>query len=252
MKKIDFDGLRNCRDIGGCRTTDGHEVKTGYILRSDSLQALSEKDVCFLKENYQLRLIIDLRTDVEIEEKPDVMIGGARYARIPIFRSSTVGVTRETGIMGVLNNVPDMVRLYWYMVSDPDAASQFGTVIKEIISCDGGVIYHCTAGKDRTGLVTMMLYGMLGVSEDEIMKDYLATNDYALPEARAFYEMSLKKNGDETAARGIYKAFSADKDFLGSALTFIHMKYGSISDYCRKALDITDKEASDFRSRMLI
>ena len=250
--KTAFEGARNCRDIGGILSSDGWRVKTGHILRSDSLHSLSVGDIRKLQDICHLSLVIDLRNAVEFEEKPDIQIPNVRYLHVPLFQDSVIGMTRENGVLEAARHVPDMSMLYRLIVSEPYSVSQVSVAIREIMGCTAGsVVFHCTAGKDRTGIITMLLYGLLDVSENMIIEDYLKSNETAVSDAQAHYEMVLEATGDETTAEGIRKAYIADEDYLKSALDYIHSEYGSIQDYCRKALAISDREAEAFRARML-
>ena len=248
-----FEGLRNVRDLGGAVTGDGSTVSCGHILRSGSLHALSSQDIQVLQSDYQLSLVIDLRTVMEREQLPDIEIPGCTSLHCPLFQEQAVDLTREKGIEENELALPDLAKLYRFMVSDETSVSQLSRAVKAIIGCEtGGVLYNCTAGKDRMGIVSMLVYGMLGVSETQIMEDYLMSNETASKDAEALSENILKKTGNRMIAEGLKKAFLADSSYLQSALDYIHSEYGNIVDYCRDALQISEPEQAQFRTRLLI
>ena len=157
----------NLRDLGGFPVGEDRKVRYGVLYRSGNLYNLSKKDSEKLI-NAGISLIIDIRTPIEVEENPDVILPGVTYIYTPFLTDSTVGITHNTGSnpvlivkkmrhdkQALLNLLPNMEELYLKMVTDSNTKKQIGKALSELIDAvlDGKrVLFHCTAGKDRTGV----------------------------------------------------------------------------------------------------
>ena len=140
-----------------------------------------------LLDDFDVRTVIDLRTEEERREKPDPEDGleGVRFDDAPVLNTSTLGVTREGGIKGalkMLRAVQDdpaqiMMDIYERMVLDEASQRGFASFFDDVLDTpDGAVLWHCTIGKDRAGLAAMLLLHVLGASHEDILRDYEATN----------------------------------------------------------------------------
>ena len=98
IKRIPLCGVENTRDLGGFETTDGRKIKKHRLIRSGELAKLTKGDIEKLKNEYNLKIVIDLRTDMEIEHKPDPEIDGVEFRHIPFVDTATLGITREKNI----------------------------------------------------------------------------------------------------------------------------------------------------------
>lgn len=181
----------NLRDLGGIQLADG-TVPYGRYLRSGKLSILSPRLCQQLCLKYGIGCVIDLRTPLEIEEYPDPLPEGVRYVQMPIFSDATIGITREKGSDPMkmiqrfkqhpemlLSQIPDFQQLYHTMVTSPESRRQLDQVVallRQNASQGICTLFHCTAGKDRTGVVSMALLLGLGASKESIVKDYLLTN----------------------------------------------------------------------------
>ena len=179
---IELEGLPNTRDIGGIRAADGRYVKHARLLRSGALAGATERDLEVLLDDFDVRTVIDLRTEEERREKPDPEDGleGVRFDDAPVLNTSTLGVTREGGIKGalkMLRAVQDdpaqiMMDIYERMVLDEASQRGFASFFDDVLDTpDGAVLWHCTIGKDRAGLAAMLLLHVLGASHEDILRD---------------------------------------------------------------------------------
>ena len=195
-----------------------------------------------LKKQYGLCKIIDLRTRYEVNEKPDVTIDGVEYINIPVFDESVLGITREekTDMQAMgLAEIPNMPDLYVRMVTDEDSVSPLSKIINIIADNeDGAVLWHCTEGKDRCGLVSALFLSMLGVDRDTILKDYLETNVSATKRAEGFYEAIVEKTGNVEKALEVKEAFLASEEYFNAAFDAILSKYSSVLEYIEKELKV--------------
>ena len=250
MQNLSIQGLINARDLGGLVTTDGKQVRKRKLIRADALNNLTSAGIEKLRD-YGLNTIIDLRTETERDEKPDPGIQDVAMLQIPIFEEETAGITREKDSTAKMSSVPDMSRLYRHMVSDDHSVAQLAKVVTAIMKVNTGcVLFHCTAGKDRTGVVAMLLLGILGVSDEDILEDYIYTNATGADVAYAYSNMVLKKTGNEALAESVKRAFLADESYLLGAMSVIE-GCGGYDQFFRKQLGVADEEIDHFRKRML-
>ena len=220
----------NLRDLGGI----GGVVPRGLFLRSGKLSVLTADECARLCAKHHVGCVIDLRTPLESAEFPDPLPKDITYLQIPLLRDSTVGITHETGSdpMTIIRQlrkhperlkemVPDFKSLYRDIVTDSFGREQLDKVVTTLKENAGkGVctLFHCTAGKDRTGIVSMALLRSYGVSDKEIVSDYIRTNRNALmPTLRKCVGIFFLTRNWELV-RTAYKSFMADKDLIQTAM----------------------------------
>ncbi len=251
-----LDGTVNERDLGGMVTADNRRIRKGLFLRTDSLDRLTDNDLISLRDKYKVSIVIDLRNEEESGQKPDRMIEGARYSQIPLFVMAQAGVTREEDTVEMTDGVPDMENLYRIMVASDKVSQKLGNALRLVMNNtqDGRQkcsLFHCVAGKDRTGILAMLILGILGVSEEDIMEDYLLTNVTGQEIAGKIADDIKKLTGNAEMAERVLIAYTANESFLMSALDYIHSEYGTIPEYCKGKLKISEEEMEAFRERVL-
>lgn len=253
MENIKLKGSKNIRDLGGIKTSDGKTVKPHMLLRGGVLNKLTDEDLAVLTNEYNLKTVIDLRTDIEAEEKPDRIPQGVKREHILIFDDAAAGITHEKGTSktALLDNLPDMSAMYRMMATDDFTVAQFAKVIKTVLESDGTVLFHCTEGKDRTGLTAFFLLTILGVPFETAFEDYLFTNTVAEKRGRKYKRLVRFIRSSEIADT-VYHAFRAEKEFLQSAVDGINEKYGSMDAFLRDGLLVTDEMREKFRNKYLI
>ena len=260
-RRLCLSGAPNTRDLGGLKTTDGRTVRSGRLLRSGALGQLTESDIQLL-QSIPLRTVVDFRTDREISEKPDLDIPGVRLLHCPILPQLT-GVTRELGEDGMpayfrmaleVGMTADtwMAGLYLPLVESEYSQSHYREFFRILMQhTDGALLYHCTIGKDRVGVATMLLLSALGVDRDTIMEDYLLTTPYTEQNRKAVCREAMAYT-DDPAAQFALEAFeSARKSYLNAAYQSIEQNYGSVDTYLSKVLEIDTKERKLLRTLYL-
>ena len=256
MRKISFDGIVNARDLGGLKTGAGAVIRKGCLLRSANLSQASERDIAALTDYYHLRMIIDMRTPMAARMKPDAEIAGAQYLPMPLFDDAMIGVSHESDrdYAHRRQMMPDLKDLYRMMVTRPECRERFGLVLKRIMEHDfskGAVLWHCSEGKDRCGLVTAFILSALGVPEKTIMEDYLLTNETSVARAEYYYSESLKNGADPEVAESVRNAFIVKEEYLLSAMAAIGEAYHDMEQYLRGGLGLTEELIGSFRARIL-
>ena len=165
----------NWRDVGGYRTNDGQWVRMGKIYRADQLDKVSTNDMTLI-DQLNPAVIIDLRTQSERTREPDMIPPRARGLVLDVAadaHGSIGGDMREAmAAIAAGKGVEMLTAANRDFVALPGAQKAYSAMIRELLrEQDGAVVYHCTAGKDRTGWATAIILGLLGVPRETIMAD---------------------------------------------------------------------------------
>lgn len=159
MKIYNLNLTMNTRDLGGYKTLDGKEVVYNRFIRSDALRYITEEDKLFLIHN-KFTTSIDMRTEYVISRYPSLLKDDPRfeYYNIPLVEGSGIPLTDENAS-----------NLYIRMVNNKE---KFYRIFRIIIDAKSNVIFNCTAGKDRTGVIACLLLLLANVSREDILDDY--------------------------------------------------------------------------------
>ncbi|MCM1500619.1 MAG: tyrosine-protein phosphatase [Clostridium sp.] len=207
---LQFEGIRNARDFS--------EYGNRLCIRAAHLHDMTDGDVEILRNTCHLQTVIDLRTGMEREEAPDRVVDGVCYYSIPLFDEAMIGISHEknTDSMAGAGAVPDMAGLYRDIVTTDSSVEQIKKVMKIILASDreGAVLWHCTEGKDRCGIISALYMMTLGADDEAIMRDYLKTNETAEKRAEMYYQKALEKSGNEILANKVRNAFLAKSEYM--------------------------------------
>lgn len=257
-----FEGLPNTRDVGGLPAAEGRYVKHARLLRSGALDRATTRDLEVLVDDFDLRTVIDLRTEEERHEHPDPQDGltDVRFVDAPVLSTSTFGVTREGGMMSALKTLRTLQKdpasimetVYESMVLDEQSQRGFASFFDDVLATEeGSVLWHCTVGKDRAGLAAAFLLQALGVPREAIERDYLATNRYVESEAQSIMDTLASHGLAGKLDKSIHVINSADPRFLQAAFNAVEREYGSLDAYVRDQLGVTDEKRDALRARYL-
>jgi protein-tyrosine phosphatase len=226
-RRIRLPGTVNLRDVGGYPAGSrggtggggpaGETVRWGTLLRSDALHRLDDSGRTALSA-LGLRTVIDLRTDEEVRAAPSALDDtGARTFHVPLFDAAAIG-----------RLPPELAAIYRYMIDDCGAA--IATAIGRLCA-DGALpaLVHCTAGKDRTGLVVALVLEVIGVPDEIIAADYALSGAY-------LDTSTTSAIGRIRAISGIGRwldlgALGASPQIIHDALARIRTRSGTVSDY---------------------
>ena len=246
----------NYRDLGGLKTADGREIKPYMLIRGTALFAPGPISIKALKECYNLKTIIDLRTIKERLEKPDVEIEGVDVFHMPIIDEAVAGISHEKKVrsMKSLLMMPPMDELYVNMVTK-DSLDNLVKVLKFILTLPlqkYSVVFHCTAGKDRTGVVSALLLSFLGVDRATVIQDYLLTNRNVQFKATMAYIGLLLTKGNHKLAHKIKHYFMAEPDFIKASLNRLEKDFGSLEEFFKQKLGFSEEEKKFILDKFLI
>lgn len=249
MKNISLRGAKNVRDLGGIVTTDGRSIQPHRLLRSSHLNAVTDRDINRLLNAYQLTTVIDLRNTAEKLELPNAVISGVHYEELPVFDGNVPGMSHES--KQNLDAIPDMRALYAYVMNS-ECLTNLAAIVRRIVTAeetDYAILYHCTEGKDRTGMVTALLLLLLGVSREDIMADYLYTNKVNHKKAVFYYWLVRLFKHNKQAAEMVHQVYMAKKAYLNEVFKAVD-RIGWDS-FRHNVLQLTDSQIRAFQNRIL-
>nr|WP_209044339.1 tyrosine-protein phosphatase [Brevibacterium marinum] len=239
MDRIDIEGTFNFRDIGGSPTSAGEStVEVGKVYRSDGLAQLTDKARADIRA-LGIRTVIDLRDIGERSKLPDALDGlDVNHIELPIFddrffpakQLSIEEMKRVAEETGMDLSDRSLSRIYDLMID------HFGPRLAKAVdiiadSCEGGVIFHCSAGKDRTGVIAAFVLTLLGVGRHEILDEYSITSRHL---SGGFLENIVKNFADAGISGNLAEtATAAPPELMAKVLDSIDAKYGDngVEDY---------------------
>jgi protein-tyrosine phosphatase len=266
---IDVPGLKNVRQLGGLIGFEGKTVKKDLLIRTQNLSRIEDSGISFLQQ-YNVKLLADLRMSFERERDPDHMIPGAEYVTYPIFdedklgdvmsglRSKSPGDGRDL-LAGAIRLAQDkdmqdyMEIMYTSTVASPYSQKMYSAFLKDILKKEGGcILWHCTAGKDRAGLAAVFILSILGVSRQDILDDYMLTN-VAYSDMTGALLMKADELGADQRVKDTLMAMSGVcEKYMIEALDLIDEEYGGMDKYISDRLSISEEEKEIFRKYYLI
>jgi protein-tyrosine phosphatase len=249
----------NFRDLGGYRSADGRRVRFGQLYRSGELCEISGEDAERLAE-LGLRTVIDLRSQREVEAKgPDRLPDGAEVVNVAIDPGDLGPIVNPAFVSGDFSGIPpDLLhginRSYVH-----ECRPQLGTLLS--LAADPArrpLVFHCTQGKDRAGIVAAILLSTLGIPWEGVLEDYLLSNTQRRAAATAGLDtlgrQSARKRGiepDEVDLTNIRGLFFVDPAYLGAARDEIHTIYGSVGAFIEEGLGWSGSELARLRDELL-
>ena len=261
--RVELTSVRNARELGGYRTADGMTVKSGVLLRTGRLDDISDEDKYILQNQYHVSDVIDFRMDMERVKTnfPD----GAEYHHVDIIDDSQLGEKADKGGLPEMSageflqfiETAENLGIFgenMYITFLESAVGQKGykEFLEILVKANGAVLWHCTSGKDRTGLAALLILSALGVDEETIVKDYLLTNEYNAEKIAKTRKYFLEKtNDEEIAEKAVLLMDGVSEIPMKNVLAHIKRKYGSVMGYIR-FLGISDEEIEILKEKYLI
>ncbi|CAH0495335.1 tyrosine-protein phosphatase [Novosphingobium sp. CECT 9465] len=247
----------NLRDLGGHETADGREVRKGVLYRSGVLAYLTPSDHCCLARS-QIRTIVDLRRPDEIAEEPTEW---ALPVRQFAYRLDAEREAAQKGAPWMQSGTPEEARTWMiesYRSMHEWLATPLRAIFDAILDQEMAVLFHCAAGKDRTGFCAAIVLGLLGVSESTILEEYAFTEKaidllaFAATHRAARLGLAATREITEGAGAGMMAVLTrADPDYLRAGLNAVITRYGSVEGYVQQAVGLTDEQIATVRYQLL-
>jgi hypothetical protein len=187
---VELDGAANVRDLGGLPLTDGGNTAGGVLLRADNLQDLTARDVRRIVDQLGVRVVVDLRTDVELQfEGPGPLErdGRAEVRHRSLYPEAGERTDVDVGVIfpwragAVAEDASERPAVRAYLGYLRDRPDSIVAALLDAAHARGATLVHCAAGKDRTGVVVALALSVAGVRRDAIVADYVATAERLAP-----------------------------------------------------------------------
>lgn len=259
---IGLDGVVNARELGGYRI--GEKVIAGStFLRTGRLDQAQSAAV-ILAEKYRLRYIVDFRMSEEQESMPDIEVPGCTHIALPVLEKADMDEP-DPEVVKVISD-PDSTPLDRFNViyekgfinntlyvdflckeRGKQAYRGFFEAVKSLENEEGrSILWHCTDGKDRTGLASMLLLSALGASRETIMEDYMMTNLF-----NGVRLAETKKQAEEFGFSAektevcLFMAGGVIREFMEHAIDILEERYGSVRGYLAEELNVSAGDCLD-------
>ena len=267
-RTLTFDGIENARELGGLVMQDGRTIRCGMLVRSGELSEASDSDVSVLKERFGLTDVFDFRFEMERSRKPDREIEGVKntwlstlpQAFLKVFATGRADSTtvQSASLMDALVSyafrpqAQEMAgKLYPAIVSDTTSQRRYGEFLRGVLEADGGVLWHCSQGKDRCGWGSAFVLAALGASRETIVEDFALSNVSYEKAIEAISARVIEKGGGEPELAFIRAMVGVNVENFERTLDLIESQYGSLPAYLEKALGFTAGEQEQMKAKYL-
>lgn len=247
---LKLEGASNFRDVGGYRTADGRRVKWGVIYRSAELSGLTPADQAFLND-LGLKTIVDLRSSSERQSQPSALPANTPTKVVAHDYQMDMSGFAKAFSGGIdAEKARTTMREFYPGVLDSHA-EHFRDVFQALLGGRGPVLYHCSAGKDRTGVTTALVLTALGVPRETVMQDYLLSNTHYIAPTTAQAGGAPETSFFSRLPPDVARVFAGvEPEYLQAVFAEIDRKHGSVEGYL-KTLGIGPAEISKLQAAYL-
>lgn len=254
--------LANARDLGGNIMPDGRRIKSGLLLRGGDLAHASDGDLATMSQKYHVAKVFDFRTSMEVRRAPDREVEGARNIWLPAFNEDNQTMAAMSLPQDAYLDLPRWLaahasepkvqnvasHLYTDMVIEEFTQIQYAGFLQNILNTEDGAVYwHCSQGKDRTGIGAAFLLAALGADRELIMKDYELSNVFY----RKDVEEGFASVSTQEEREVILTFLGVNSRYFAAALDLIDKEYGSMQDFLTGTLLISEEDMHVLRDRYL-
>lgn len=255
-------GQSNLRDLGGYGTSDGRTVKKGVLYRSGELHKLSDDDVKTLKK-LGIKTVVNFLTPEEIEKRGrDRLPVGVREVPQPIVGGVAGDLTRAASKAretGDFSQLPVEINPEIHRLLIDAGSEQYRALILEIGNgANLPLVFHCSHGIHRTGTASALVLSLLGVPWETVREDYLLSNTTRKTEVQKrlseLRNLAAKKQGvkpEQVDTTNMEAFYILDGSYIDASLDEIVNKYGSVDDYAKKGLRLTEEDLDRLRNALL-
>ncbi len=261
-----FEGIVNARDLGGIRIGE-KTVKSGLLLRTGHLHSATRRDLTRLQEEFHLRRIFDFRSKPEAMLQPDIDIPGAEYLLLPTLDTSVEKQSGEAMPEEMWVNLEKHIvrlsfmklfqekgrELYPSLAFSEFSQLQYATFLNLILETEeGAVLWHCSQGKDRTGMGAALILAALGADRETIIRDFDRSNDAYRPIVEKLCA-DVEAAGGGEAEKEVVRAFMGVSVYnFNRTLDMIERQWGSLQQYLQDQMEIGPQECRRLQERYLV
>ncbi|MFE1547164.1 tyrosine-protein phosphatase [Streptomyces sp. NPDC058718] len=263
MPAIPATSVANLRDLGGLPLGDGRAVRSGLALRSAQLDRLDPAEP--VVADLGIRTVVDLRTDTERADRPDHLPAGARLLVADVLADhlAVSGLPPAARLKALLSDPAlaeehlgggrvraAFARTYRTFVSGDSARAAYRALLTELGTPGAGpVLFHCSAGKDRTGWAATVVLTLLGADEETVRDEYLSVNTAVRQAFAPMIEGFTAQGGDPELALDLMGVLP---QYLDAGLDEVAVRHGSMEKYVREGLGVPDEVTELIRERLTV
>lgn len=245
--------MKNFRDLGGHKSVDGRCVKNGLFFRSAHLNNLNKEDIEKLK-SLNIKYIFDYRSDHEAQNLPSTIIENIENIRIPAMDMPSKKDVNFGSVEEMIEELFEkdgafnmLKESYYKLPTNNPSYKKLIELIKNPKNLP--ILNHCTAGKDRTGVGCAIILTILGVAREDIIKDYLKSNEYS----QSAIEEYIKLNPEykDVSIDKLNYIFGVNEDYINTAFKKIDENYDNIEEYLYKEFNLTQEDIKQIRDNYL-
>ena len=261
-RHVELEGQHNFRDLGGYETTDGRTVKWGEVYRSGELPRLSDADVDRLAE-LELQTVVNFLLPEEIDQKgPDRLPEGTREVARPISgeRAAQQTMMVTNAIMAAeFDKVPPEINPEFHRLLIDEGRAEYAALLRDLADpANRPLAFHCSHGIHRTGTASAILLSALGVPWETVREDYLLSNQYRMSEIEVELERirqgaakKMEIDPEEVDMTNVEAFYVLEGSYIDGALDEAVEQYGSMDEYVRDGLGLTDQEIETLKQQLL-
>ncbi|KAF5388337.1 hypothetical protein D9615_000639 [Tricholomella constricta] len=253
---VTIDGVINVRDLGSylSETSPGDITRPRFLFRSAELSGITKEGEHQLK-TLGIATVFDLRSDTEIHKynTPQPAIDGVEIIRAPVFQTEDYSpeMMAKRYQLYASGKTEAFMELYSQILDH--GSLSFGTILRHIRdSPTGGCILHCTAGKDRTGIIAAILLKLAGVANSAIAEDYALTRVGREPAREMIMARLSKEPLFASNNEAALNMFTCRHETMLAFLSLLEDKYGGVETYAKQRLALSDDDLSKIRSNILV
>lgn len=256
-RKIPLEGVENARELGGYPTKEGKVIKPHMLLRTANLFSATDSDWNILQNTYHLKTILDFRSEQEVQNKPFLEREGIQrhwinvMPKMPVSAPVVHSNDSIESIIEFISSISDFDSYDMYIAILSSIKGQIGYTkfFEYLLDNDGtySILWHCNAGKDRTGIAAMLILSVLGVEEDIILQDYLDTNQYRKQKIEGLLKEASTITQDKTILDRIVGMYGVKEELLKNCMLYCKQDSGSVLQYTKNHLGLDDKKIEMLR-----
>ncbi len=232
--RLPLTGARNCRELGGYPSAHASQMRWKRVVRSGDITLLTAEDKAFLKA-YGLKRVIDLRSPVECAEKPNPFLQDEEVSYINV---NLIGVANATtvGLPSEVRDTRDLTGIYKGVL---DRHAEIREVLLTVLGEPGCVLFHCAAGKDRTGVIAMLLMALAGAERKDLITNYQIS----------FTNLEFHKEQQY----GQYPKHMLESlpEYIDTSIDYLLEKHGSFENYFHN-IGLTEEEIDRLRASLIV
>ena len=256
---IGLTGVKNARELGGIPAAGGKQVRKGLLLRTGALWEATEEDRRILAQDYHLAWVADFRTLKEAGARPDPAFRGTSFYHLLVLDENGGGMSQAARsvaehdrsdfnalLLAMARSGTFSNRSYCEMFFTAWGLEAYRAFLDLALKNDGehALLFHCTAGKDRTGIAAALLLSALGADREAILEDFLLTNRYLaheLAQAEAYARQNCPGDA-EALMPAIQATAGVDRQNLALLLEEIDQRFGSMDAFLTGPMGLNNRK----------